>query len=210
MVAVALDVDGVLIDSAAVHRPVWRAWAHSHQLDFEVVWRATFGRRPEDTIAEVRLGSDPTVERHILDELVEAHELSIKAVPGAMELLEALGRTPSALVTSGSRALTSKRFARLGLPLPSVGVFGEDVHRGKPAPECYLRVCEQLQVLPAECVVVEDSLAGIAAGRTAGCWVMAVTTSHSRPALADADEVHDDLASVTRRLSTLLSPARDS
>src|SRR5579863_4533448 len=81
--AVALDVDGVLIDSAAVHRRVWAAWAEVHGLDPEVVWRETFGRRPEDTVAAVGRGLDPAVERRALDDLLQAHEHHIEAFCGA-------------------------------------------------------------------------------------------------------------------------------
>jgi mannitol-1-/sugar-/sorbitol-6-phosphatase len=205
VVAVALDVDGVLIDSAPAHRRVWTAWADIHGLDVEVVWRATFGRRPEETVEAVHAGLSPAVERRVLDELLAAHEHRIEAFDGAHALLEALARTPWAIVTSGSRALTSQRFGRLGLPLPPAGVFGEDVERGKPDPEGYLRACRQLEVAPTDCVVVEDAPAGIAAARAAGCWVMAVATTLPGAALGDAHEVHDALPSVARRLATLLS-----
>lgn len=205
MLAVALDVDGVLIDSAAVHRRVWTAWANMHGLDPDVVWRATFGRRPEDTVAAVHRGLDPAVERQLLDELLAAHESRIEAFPGAQALLAGLAGRPCALVTSGSRPRTSERFVRLGLPFPFSGVFGEDVKRGKPDPECYVRACEQMEIAPGDCVVVEDAVAGIAAARAAGCRVIAVTSTHPRAELLAAHEVHDALPSVAKRLATLLT-----
>jgi sugar-phosphatase len=201
--AIAFDVDGVLIDSVAVHRAVWATWAQGHGLDVDVVWRATFGRRPEDTVAELGRGLDPVAERLRLDRLLEAHEHRIVPLPGAKELLGRLGSTPWAVATSGSRSVTTERFVRLGLPLPSVSVFGEDVRHGKPAPECYLRASAQLRVPPAECVVVEDAPAGIAAARAAGCQVLAVATTHPREALVHADEICDDLAAVSKRLEAL-------
>jgi sugar-phosphatase len=201
--AVALDVDGVLIDSAAVHGRVWAAWADHHDLDPEIVWRETFGRRPEDTVAALHCGLDPAAERHALDELLVMHEHEIEAFSGARTLLEALRARPWTVVTSGSRAATYERFRRLGLPLPPAGVFGEDVKRGKPDPECYLRACTQLAITPEDCVVVEDAVPGIAAAHAAGCYVMAIATTHPRELLRDADEVHDTLADVTKRLATL-------
>ena len=207
MRAVTFDVDGVLVDSAAVHRRVWTAWAHRHGLDPEAVWRATFGRRPEETVEEMGRELDPVVERRVLDGLLAEHERGSSAFPGARALLEGLG-TPWGVVTSGGRELTRARFERLGLPFPSSGVFGEDVRRGKPDPEGYLRACAQLEVVPADCVVVEDAPAGVAAARAAGCRVLAVTTTHLPAALAGADEVHDGLASVTSRLRALLRSVR--
>jgi sugar-phosphatase len=206
VLAIAFDVDGVLIDSASVHRTVWAIWSQSHELDVDVVWRATFGRRPEDTVVETGRGLDPVAERLVLDRLLAEHEHRIAALPGAKALLEGLGSTPWALATSGSRAVTIQRFHRLGLPLPSQGVFGEDVQDGKPSPECYLRASEQLGIAPADCVVVEDAPAGIAAGRAAGCRVLALTTTHPSEALVEADEIYDDLPAVATRLATLLRP----
>lgn len=200
-------MDGVLIDSAAVHGRVWAAWADAHGLDPEVVWRETFGRRPEDTVAAVHPELDPAVERRALDELLAVHEHDIEAFSGARTLLETLDGLPWTVVTSGGRAVTNERFLRLGLPLPRAGVFGEDVKRGKPDPECYLRACEQLGVAPGDCVVVEDALAGIAAARAAGCRVIAIATTHPHEALFDADEVHDTLPDVAKRLPTLLALA---
>jgi sugar-phosphatase len=92
--AIAFDVDGVLIDSVAVHRAVWATWAQGHGLDVDVdvVWRATFGRRPEDTVAEFGRGVDPVAERLRLDRLLEAHEHRVVPLPGAKELLGGLAR----------------------------------------------------------------------------------------------------------------------
>jgi mannitol-1-/sugar-/sorbitol-6-phosphatase len=81
-----------------------------------------------------------------------------------------------------------------------VRVFAEDVVRGKPDPECYLRAAELLAVLPDELIVVEDAPAGVAAGRAAGCRVLAVATTHPGAALAEADEIHGDLHELAGRL----------
>jgi sugar-phosphatase len=203
--AVLLDVDGVLIDSARAHRSVWSAWARHRGLDEELVWRATFGRRPEDTVALTAPALDPVVERQLLDQLVSDHELDVVTMPGATLVISALGSTPWALVTSGSRSVTCGRFRRLGLPLPPLVVGGDDVACGKPDPECYQRAASRLGLRPSECLVIEDAPAGIAAGRAAGCYVIAVTTTCSRAECADADEVLTDLAQVASRVSELLS-----
>lgn len=84
-------------------------------------------------------------------------------------------------------------------------MFGEDVTRGKPDPECYRCACEQLAVVPAECVVVEDAVVGIAAARAAGCRVIAIASTESAAALVDAEEICDTLPQLATRLRTLLS-----
>jgi sugar-phosphatase len=205
MTAILFDVDGVLIDSLSVHRQVWRAWAESHRLDAEIVWRATFGRRPEDTVAITAPGLDPVVERRALDAHLQALETEMAAMPGAAGLLARLGGTPWAVVTSGSRDMTTRRFARLGFPMPSVAVFGEDVKRGKPDPECYREASERLQLRPADCIAIEDAPAGITSARSAGCHVIAITSTHAASGCADAHEILGGLEQVAARLAPLLA-----
>lgn len=205
MVAVLFDVDGVLIDSLDVHRDVWRTWAEVHGLDSEAVWGATFGRRPEDTMALVAPELDPIVERRALDRLLNSREADIETFPGARGLLARLGSTPWAVVTSGSRDVTMKRFRRLGLPLPVVGVCGEDVQLGKPDPEGYLQACRRLDVAPEDCIAIEDAPTGIAAAGAAGCMVIAVTTTHSREACAEAHEIVEGLEQLELRIAPFLA-----
>jgi mannitol-1-/sugar-/sorbitol-6-phosphatase len=200
MDAFAFDVDGVLIDSVAVQRRVWPAWARRHGLDVERVWLATFGQRLEDTIAQVAPDMDPAVERPELERMFAAEEDGLRAMKGARALLDGLDGMPWAVVTSQSARDTVARFRRLGLPLPRVRVFGEDVARGKPDPECYRLACRDLGVQPDRCTVLEDAPAGIASARAAGCRVIAVATTHAAADLLEADLVCADLEEVARRL----------
>ena len=202
--AVLLDVDGVLVDSTGVHRRVWRSWARSRGLDVELVWRATFGRRPQDTVAATAPNLDLEAELRALDGLLRSREGEITAAPGATSLLRKLHFTPWAIVTSGGRDRTVSRFHRLGLPLPSVLVCGEDVEHGKPHPEGYLKASQELRVPAGECVVVEDSPAGIAAAHAAGCRVLAITTTHPPAACAEADGILADLHEVTAWMLAVL------
>jgi len=69
--------------------------------------------------------------------------------------------------------------------LELVGAFDfvatrDDVERGKPDPEIYMLVSQQLQVPPGECLVLEDSASGVAAAVTAEMWCIAVTTPFTR------------------------------
>ena len=73
-------------------------------------------------------------------------------------------------------------------------VTSEQVTKSKPAPETFLRAAEKLGLAPARCVVVEDAVQGVQAGRAGGMAVVAVTTTHGRDDLADADYVVGSLA----------------
>ncbi|WP_433340186.1 HAD-IA family hydrolase [Streptomyces sp. CA-253872] len=203
--AVLLDVDGVLLDSAAVHRRVWDAWAARNGLDPEAVWPLTFGRRPEDTVRAAAPGLDVMAERRVLDGMLAAEGDAVPPVPGAGRLLAALdaARVPWALVTSGDRATVPARFASAGLPLPRVRVYGEDVVRGKPAPDCYALAAARLDVPPPVCVAVEDAPAGVRAAREAGCHVIGLTTAYGPEALTAAHAHAASLAEVHAALSAL-------
>lgn len=102
------------------------------------------------------------------------------AAEGASELLRSLPRERWACVTSCSRRMALALFARAQLPEPKVLIAAADVAAGKPAPDGYLLAAERLRVTPQRCLVVEDSVNGIAAGRRAGMDVAAILGGRSR------------------------------
>ncbi|MFF0440488.1 HAD-IA family hydrolase [Kitasatospora sp. NPDC004614] len=185
--AVLFDVDGVLLDSAAAHRQVWGTWSRLHGLDEDQVWELTFGRRPQDTVRDAAPHLDPLQEQAVLDSLLHELGLSCPPIVGADGLLRRIPADGWALVTSGDRSSVHRRFASAGLPLPTVQVYADDVAAGKPAADCYLLASRLISADPRECMVVEDSPAGVAAGSAAGCTVIGVTTTHKAAQLAHAD-----------------------
>lgn len=194
MTALLLDVDGVLIDSTAAYARVWSKWAHLRGLDADLVVAATHGRRGIDTMREVAPHLDHDREQPIFRELLKAELPNIVAMPGAAELIAALPAGSWACVTSGGLRWVTARFADAGLPLPSVLVTADDVASGKPDPACYLLGAKRLGRAPADCLVVEDAAAGIAAGQGAGMRVVALATTHPRAEISAADYVFDSLA----------------
>jgi len=101
-------------------------------------------------------------------------DLGIHVLPGARELLQWTQPHPRALVTGSSRIEVMQVLPRIG-PEASFEVMfaAEDVPRSKPHPDGYLAAIAQLGLPPGRCLVVEDSVNGIAAGRAAGCVVVA-------------------------------------
>jgi sugar-phosphatase len=95
-------------------------------------------------------------------------------VPGAAAFLSSLGGVAHALVTSADVALATARMAAAGLPMPEVRVTAESVGASKPDPEGFLKGAAELGVDPSECLVFEDSGAGISAGRSAGMRVVGI------------------------------------
>ena len=173
--ALLFDMDGTLIDSGAAVARIWTIFATRFGLDIDELLRTSHGVQMIQTIrANAPAGTDVEAVARELGSLELADADDILPIPGAPELLEAVGSSPHALVTSASRELAIVRMAQAGLALPSVVVAAEDVTRGKPRPDPYLLAAERLGVAPADCVVFEDADAGIRSGLAAGMRVVVV------------------------------------
>jgi len=169
------DMDGTLVDSSIAVTRVWRAFALRHGLDPERLYAAIVGCRAEDSIARFApAGVDRAAEtaRVLAEELASTE--GIVAMPGAAALLAGLPLDAWALVTSAARPLAERRMAAAGLPLPNVLITGDLVAAGKPAPDGFLAGALRLGVPIGQCLVVEDSPSGLAAGHAAGARVLAV------------------------------------
>lgn len=126
-------------------------------------------------------------------------------IPGSRDLLTALELNDAkwGIVTSATRSLFNKWIEIFKLPCSAVTVTAEDVVVGKPHPEGYLLGEKCLRVEgPATILVLEDSPAGVRAGKNAGHKVLAVNTTHSIKDLqqAGADWIVQDLRSVTLKV----------
>lgn len=123
-------------------------------------------------------------------------------IPGARALLDALikEKAPWAIVTSGTEPLVGGWLEALSLPRPEHLVTAESVENGKPDPTCYRLGREKLGLQDAakQILVLEDSPAGIKAGKDAGCKVIGLVTSHTVEQVvgANPDWVVKDLESV--------------
>lgn len=172
-----LDMDGTLVDSDAVVARVWRGWAVEKGLDPEEVLRVAHGRQGHLTMAT--LLPDRPMERNLAENSAllaqeTADTEGIVPVAGAPAFLAAIQDLPHALVTSASPALAAARMAAAGLVMPELRITAADVSASKPDPEGFLKGAAELGFPAAECVVLEDSAAGIAAGRAAGMPVVGV------------------------------------
>ena len=191
--AVIFDLDGVLLDSE-------QRW----NLAKEALVREAGGRW-RDEAPEVMMGmSSPEWSAYLKDDLGvplgldainhdvvrrmgDGYRAGLPLLPGAAESVRALAaRWPLGLASSSNRELID-----LFLELADFGdafrdtVSSEEVARGKPSPDVYLRAAEKLGVDPARAVAIEDSSNGIRAGAAAGMRVIAVPNPHYPPA-ADA------------------------
>ncbi|WP_167150435.1 HAD-IA family hydrolase [Actinomyces sp. ZJ308] len=180
--AVLCDMDGTLVDSSAVVESMWSSFARDHGMSerFDEIMAYSPGRTGIDTIRRFLpdLASeehDAIHERFAREEIVRTAG-RMAEIPGAAALVTALidAGVPLALVTSAPIELMRVRMEEAGVPIPAVVVSADDVARGKPDPDAYLKAAELLGVPIGSCLVLEDAASGYTAAQRAGAQVLLV------------------------------------
>jgi sugar-phosphatase len=195
--AILFDMDGVLISSTSSDERCWLQWAKHHNMEGTFSLQSTHGRRALDTLRALRPDLDPVVEQRRLEGYDAEDYSGLIILPGVEKLLASLPAGQWTIVTSATMPLLEGRLKHAGLPIPKALVPAEKVANGKPHPEPYLTGAKLLGFAPAGCLVIEDSPAGVASGKAAGCRVLAVLSSHVQAELAGADWFVASLEQVT-------------
>ncbi len=177
--AVIFDMDGLMFDTEVVYKIAWTEAAakKGYHLDDEkhsylrgsngVMQRGHFVRWYGEEVPFDEIKSDC---RAYMVEYLSTHEIPIKA--GLFELLEELKKRgyKIAVATGTQRHNAIRWWKKAGVyEYIDVGVGGDEVSRGKPDPEIFLKAVEKLGVSAHECIVLEDSFNGIRAAKAAGC-----------------------------------------
>lgn len=180
------DLDGVLVDSNAAIERVWSKWALAHGYDPAEMVRIAHGRPSLDTLRELMPDGDYEKENlAVLRGEIDDTE-GVVAIPGARELLDSLPRERWAVVTSCSLPLAEVRLKAAGLPMPYRLQTSDDIARGKPDPEPYLKGAALLGFPASRCLVFEDAPAGIRSGKAAGALVIGMATAMPENELEEA------------------------
>jgi HAD superfamily hydrolase (TIGR01509 family) len=181
--AYLFDLDGVIVDSMPVHVLAWKEYLRRHGLPSGPLSERMHGRR-NDEIVEAYWGALPPEEnfahgaaKEALFREMIAPEFERYLVPGAREFVRSASGRPKGLGSNAERANIDFALDRAGLrEFFAAIVDGNQVARAKPDPEIYLRLAQQFGVAPGECLVFEDSVAGVTAARAAGMRVVGVDT----------------------------------
>lgn len=197
---ILFDMDGILISSIGSVERSWTKWAEMRGVDPEYACKMAHGRRAIETAALLRPDLDSEAELRVIEDIELADGEGLAVLPGVLDLLHTLPENRWTVVTSATERLARIRLAQAGVPVPKHLVTADDVEQGKPDPAPYLAGAALLGVPPEECVVFEDSESGTAAGRAAGCTVIATTFSHEAESLGAAHYLIENVTGVKARI----------
>jgi beta-phosphoglucomutase family hydrolase len=214
--AVIWDMDGVLADTAPYHFSAWQEIFQKKGVKFtEEDFCYSFGLRNDSIIRHV-LGQQTTQDE--IEAIAREKEATfrkmigqnIKPLPGAVELLQSLRKHGVKMAIASSTPIENIRLITSSLGIANCFqtiVTGHDVTEGKPSPQVFLLAAQRLGVKPGNCVVIEDAVAGVTAARKAGMHCVAITTTHPKESLKQADLIVDTLETITvKDLVGLLHP----
>jgi HAD superfamily hydrolase (TIGR01509 family) len=203
--AVIFDLDGVIVDSEIWWDEVRIRFAKEHGRSWtEDDRRAVMGansRQWSATMRErLRLDLDErAIEVAIVDGVVARFEAEgAPTIEGAVEAVRRIAAGwPVAVASSAHRAVIDAALGATGLEAVfGVVVSSDEVERGKPEPDVYLEAARRLGIAPERCLVVEDSLNGVRAARSAGMTVVLVPNLSVPPAAGTAELADVELGSL--------------
>ncbi len=209
MLSVIFDWDGVVIDSSRQHEESWELLAEEEGLSlFDGHFKIGFGKRNELIIRTIlEWTSDPEEIARLGDrkeilyrEIIQRDGIILQ--PGVGEFVKLLQdkKVPYAIGSSTPRKNIESVLKYMNREDWFFHIVAAaDVEKGKPNPEVFLKAAEKLEVAPERCVVFEDSLSGIEAGKVCNMKVVALTTTNSREILekSSADLIVDSFNEVT-------------
>jgi len=202
--AVLFDMDGVLLDS---EHYITRAGMMMFE---EKGFKVNYDDFKEFTgMGETRfLGG--VAEKHgipfdVEEDKTRAYEIyreivkgQLEAFPGVFEFIDKCKRKGlrTAVATSADKVKMLINLEGIGLEKSKFDaiITGEEVENKKPDPEIFIEVSKKMDLLPEECLVVEDAVSGVKAAKAAGCKCLALTTSFSPDELKEADWITRDLS----------------
>lgn len=197
--AVIFDMDGVLVDS----EKLWKKAEHEifSSLGANVTEDLTTVTQSmtTDQVIEFWYSKFPwknkssiDVEKLVVERVIQLIETSDCCISGIKQFIECLRlyNFKIGLATNSPKLVIPSVLQRTQTTnLFDVILSANDVKNGKPHPEIYLKTAEKLNILPIECLVIEDSLYGIKAAKSAGMYVAEFTNGYKNTPSEAADYI---------------------
>ncbi len=206
---VLFDMDGVIVDSNPAHKIAIGLFCKNHNrlVDDAFLQSRIYGRTNHEWIPE--LFENTLSEAELLEYADEKERLfrdvfkkDLYPVEGIIEFIDHLKNNGFKMAVATSAPGENAEFILSGLGIKNrfdAVLDSSHVKKGKPNPDVYMKAAAALGLPPEQCIVVEDSLAGVQAGKSAGCKVIGITTTHSREELNACDLVIDDFRGLEMR-----------
>jgi len=203
---VIFDMDGVIVDSNPYHKIALNKFCalHGKQLTEEYLIEKIYGRTNKEWITNVFGSMEPEQLRAYTEEKEalyrDLYKNDIKPVKGLIGFLELLNdhKIARSIGTSAPRSNVDFTLSKTHLDKYFEIILDDTfVNLGKPNPEIYIKSCQALGLPARQCIVIEDSLSGIKAGKASGAKVIGITTTHTAQEMAETDLVIDDFESLT-------------
>lgn len=201
---ILFDMDGVLVDSEEYIFEAARLMFAEHgvivKADHALPFIGTGENRYLSGIGErngfiVDVDRDKARTYAIYEEITRG---KLKTLPGVHSFIESCKAKglKMAFASSADRIKIAINLREIGLSPETFDavISGEDVERKKPFPDIYVLAAQKIGIKPENCLVVEDAVSGITAGKAAGCKCLALTTSFPAEKLSEADWICKDLS----------------
>lgn len=201
---VIFDMDGVLADTGPIHFESWVKMANECAgLEFSrEFFEETFGQQ---SIPITRKLVGPEFDQSLVEKWANLKEQyyrdlvkdKLEPLPGAVELIKSLKKHDFKLAVGSSGPLENVELLLTSLNIKQffdVIITAEDVKNGKPAPDVFLIAANRLHIKPEDCIVIEDAPVGIEAAKRANMSSIALTTTHAKEELNNANLIVKDLS----------------
>lgn len=201
--AVIFDMDGVIVDSNPTHKISLDIFTKKYGflLSDEEMKTRLWGRTNKDWISDLFKAKNLTpqevkllgVEKEKI--FREIYEKTIQPVKGLENFLKLLNKNQIKIAIATSAPSENVNFVleKTGLRDYFPVILDETfIQKGKPDPEIYLKTAKALGLPNSKCIVIEDSLSGVQAGKDSGSKVIGITTTHSKEELFQTDFVISD------------------
>lgn len=185
--ALLFDMDGLMIDSERLYFQTEREIAHKFNKNVgdKTLWKM-MGRTPLESLdifvreTGIPLSAEEALEmrNQIMRQRLKK---DLKPMPGLFSILNTFyGKLKMTVCTSAQKEFLEMVVNQLGIGEKfNVLQASDNLRKGKPNPEIYLKCCRRLKLPPQECLVLEDSSNGALAGKRAGCYVIAIPTQYT-------------------------------
>jgi len=211
---VIFDMDGVLADTGPVHYKSWKMLAEEIGVNFDrEFFEETFGQQ-SIPITRKLVGEKPSRKKvEKWSDLKEKYyremvKDKLEPLPGVISLLKKLKKEGFKLAVGSSGPPENVELLLESLNVKNLFdeiITAADVSNSKPSPDVFLKVADKLNLNPENCLVIEDAPVGIKAAKRANMKIIALTTTHPREELMEADMILSDLTNLnTEKILNLI------